>query len=251
MPSPNILKEYKKKAYYHIYNRGINRMSIFKDSRDYQVFTDYLRLSLTPTKRLVKELEQLLILNRNDFQTKQLSNAIQKGAKYQAFKNIDLLAYCLMPNHFHLVVYQRMKNGIEVLMRRVATGYAQYFNKRYHRQGPLFESRYKASHLHYDPELQALFTARYVERNPLDLVDERRASSLDRYPYSSLKYYKGGETKKPVWFNTKRLLKIFKKIKSKPNGIVEDEIAETEDYHEFVVGDSTTSLEDVRLYNAG
>lgn len=246
MPSPNSLKEYKKNSYYHIYNRGINQIVLFRDAEDYLVFIDYLHLSLSPTRHLQKELQQLLELEGSNFRTKQLNNAIQKGLKYRMYKNMDILAYCLMPTHFHLVIYQKIESGMEVLMRRIASGYSQYFNKKYKRRGSLFETRYKAANLSYDPELQVLFTARYVERNPLELPGVQN-ESLDEYSHSSLSYF-SLKSEKPIWFNTKRILDIFQKIKSGPNSIIEEEVARVDNYHSFVTKHSNYDLEEVRLH---
>ncbi|MBU1051744.1 MAG: transposase [Nanoarchaeota archaeon] len=197
-------------------------------------------MTLSPVEHLVKEREWLKKMNNPAWQINQLNNAVRQGDKHKLDRNIDLLAYCLMPNHFHLVIYQEFEKGIEILTRRIISGYTGHFNKKYKRRGPLFENRYKANHFCYDPKLQVLFTARYVERN----------SKGYEYPYSSLHYFKRrGNLKeqKPIWLNTQKLKRMFQEIKSNPNGVIEEEVARFNNYYNFVVSDLNFDLEDVRL----
>ncbi|OQX51309.1 hypothetical protein B5M47_01220 [candidate division CPR3 bacterium 4484_211] len=251
MPSPNILKDYFSNAYYHIYNRGINKQDIFKHPDDYEKFIDHFKLCLTPVQKLIEEKNELIVKKGPTRRIEQLINAINKGLKYRTDKNISLLAYCLMPNHFHLLVFQKTKDAITILMKRLVTGYTGYFNHKYKRRGPLFESRYKACHFTIDPRIQTLLTCRYIERNPL-AANIININKLHRYPYSSLQFY-GNSRKmkpvKPIWLSTLRLKRIFSKIKQSPNGPIENQIAKKETYLEFVTGDLLFNTEDVRLVN--
>src|SRR5579872_6250587 len=110
MPSRNALKIYIENGYYHIYNRGVEKRRIFEESPDYQRFVDYLKIYLTPVDILRKEnpLLRVSIVNAN------MSD------------EVNLLAYCLMPNHFHLLLKQKTKDGITKLMRQVTTAYSMY-----------------------------------------------------------------------------------------------------------------------------
>lgn len=174
MPSRNIVREFVSDSYYHIYNRGVEKRVIFTDEQDYTVFLGLLKKYLSG--------EQSSKENRHPFKSFQ--------------GEISLLAYCLMPNHFHLLVYQSTEDAITQLMRRVCTGYAMYFNNRYHRVGGLFQGRYKASLIDKDEYLHHV--SRYIHLNP----DEYRV-----WPYSSLAYYQG--RKKAQWLNTAPILGLF------------------------------------------
>lgn len=162
MPSKNIIKSYVENGYYHIYNRGVEKRRIFEESRDYERFLSYFKLYLSPVDSLRNEdpLLRLSIINSN------LSD------------QIDLLAYCLMPNHFHLLIKQKSKDAMTKLIRQVATGYSMYFNKKYERVGRLFQGVFKACLIDNDEYL--LHLSRYIHQNPKD-----RGIALADFPWSS------------------------------------------------------------------
>ena len=180
MPAKNIVKIYIKNGYYHLYNRGVEKRKIFSDNQDYKVFLSYLKIYLTPPPK--------------DQPLKRLSNHA---------KEISLLAYCLMPNHFHLLVKQRARDGINYFMRSLATKYSIYFNKKHKRVGPLFQGRYKAVNIETDEQL--LHLSRYIHTNPSDLISAR--SNLAVYPYSSYKNYLGKINQ--LWVKPQEVLNFF------------------------------------------
>src|SRR5690349_16254150 len=117
MPSRNSLKSDVEDSYYHVYSRGVNRAVIFNQPKDYVVFLGLLKRYLSPDPA------------RNE-----------NGVIYPHFYGeIDLLAFCLMPNHFHLLIYQRSQTSMQRLMRALMTSYSMYINKQYTRSGPVFE----------------------------------------------------------------------------------------------------------------
>ena len=266
MPSINQLKEYKENAYYHIYNRGVGKMAIFHKEQDYQVFLHYLRIIFSPLDVLLQELNLLQRQykesgNGSHFsrQLERMGRAVRQAERLKLWENVDLLSYSLMPNHFHLLVYQRVKNGIEMVMRRLGSGYSGYYTHKYGWAGPVMQGRYNASCLFWEPELQALAAARYIERNFLDLADyaprnnnySGNRSHLRRYyPFSSLKYYnkeiENGKSS-PIWLNTSELVNIFDETSSDPHNITEGALAGHKNYVDFVLSPVDFSLEDVRL----
>lgn len=174
MPSRNILKDDLADSYYHIYFRGGNRSRIFREPRDYekmlQLFARYL--SLKETKN-------------------------SAGISFPNYSNrIELLAFCLMPNHVHLFMYQYQQGVMTEFMRSVLTSYSMYFNKKYKRSGPLFESRYKAARITSDAYLQHV--TRYIHLNPKAWRD---------YEYSSLPYYLHQIS--DDWIDPERILNLF------------------------------------------
>lgn len=174
MPSRNILKIDVEEGYYHIYARGVNKDTIFKEDTDYHVFLNLLK------RYLSKEA-------RHD----------TYGVPYiHLYNKLELLCYCLMPNHFHLLIYQNEKGAMPTLMRGVMTSYSRYFNKKYQRRGPLFESRYKASLILNDSYLEHI--TRYIHLNPRD---------YKTYPYSSLPYYIS--TLQAEWVRPGRIIELF------------------------------------------
>jgi putative transposase len=177
MPSRNSLKEYAEDSYYHVYNRGVEKRIIFLDDDDYTVFLGLLKKYLSGDKKDANT------NNRHRFPV--IGHELQ------------LLAYCLMPNHVHLLFYQKTRDGLPKLMRRVMTGYAMYFNAKYNRVGSLFQGRYKASRINAEAYLQHI--SRYIHLNPSD---------YKTWPYSSLVYY-GGQKQTPAWLDTQPILAIF------------------------------------------
>ena len=189
MPAKNAIKAYVEDGYYHIYNRGVEKRAIFKDSQDYKVFLSYLKEYLQPPP---KPKPITLTFGQSTFKTivKPLRNYYRK---------IDLLAYCLMPNHFHLLVKQTTRNTIELFMRSLATRYSSYFNKRYDRVGSLFQGPYKAVLVEQDDYL--LHLSRYIHLNP-------GKDSPSRTTYSSYTDYLN--LTNTSWLNKNTILSYFK-----------------------------------------
>lgn len=226
-------------------------MIIFHDEQDYKVFLHYLRLIFSPLEILQEELRQIQKTQATEpvakIQIQRLQRAINKSIKYETYKNVRLLSFCLMPTHFHLLLYQTVKDGIEKVMSRLGTGYSMFFKQKYDWVGSVVQGRYSAGLLNYDPKLQPLITANYIEQNPSDLTSVKQ---IETYPYSSLQFYANQINKgqnPPVWLNTKHLLDIFAEIKSNPNNLLEEEIAQFDNYVDFVLGGVDINPEDVRL----
>lgn len=168
---------------YHIYNRGVNRVPIFEDNRDYQRFRDligyYRFIAASPRfssfKTLKKELREKIIASRKE-------------------KFVDFIAFCLMPNHFHFVLKQLKEKGISEFLRRISDGYTRYFNTKHKRIGPLFQGRFKSVLVETDEQLAHL--VRYVHINPYTSYVVRRVEDLLDYPWSSFREYLDGEEEK-------------------------------------------------------
>lgn len=112
---------------------------------------------------------------------------------------INIGAYCLMPNHFHILVQEKIEGGISKYMLKLMTSYSMYFNKKYSRTGKLYEGVFKSIHAKKDNYLKYLYS--YIHLNPAKIIDknwknkdgERKPKDLLNYvfiyPYSSLKEY--------------------------------------------------------------
>lgn len=142
-------------GYYHIYNRGHNKQAIFYDATDYQRYL----------KRLREYLEK---------------------------HEVTLLAYCLMPNHIHLMLRQDGEESIDRFIHRLHTAYTMYFNKKYEKVGAVFQGRFKAKIIDTDEYL--LHVSRYIHINPIELMHEYAqgpalGSELEMYPWSSYGEY--------------------------------------------------------------
>lgn len=84
---------------------------------------------------------------------------------------VEILTFCFMPNHIHLLVRQLKDEGITKFMRKAGTGYASYFNKKYERKGHLFQGRFRAVHIKNEEQLKNVFV--YIHTNPLSLIEPR------------------------------------------------------------------------------
>jgi putative transposase len=193
MPGKNTVKTYGPMQTWHIYNRGVDKRLIFVDPQDYSVFLAYLKACLLP------EIDE-------DFRKECIDILkIERMRSHNIHEEVELLAYCLMPNHIHLELFQKTAEGIAKLMRSVMTGYVMYFNNKYKRQGRLFQGTYKAVEVKTVPYW--LHLSRYIHLNPVDLVADYKY-----YDNSSFKYYSGTE-KIPSWLKTTTILSEFKSAK--------------------------------------
>jgi putative transposase len=194
MPAKNVIKLYVENGWYHLYNRGIEKRDIFLDEQDYKVFLHYFKRYLTQSSDLVDE--------------------IKPRFKNDLFDKIQLVSYCLMPNHFHLLVKQAEKNTIIDFMRALSNSYTHYFNQKYQRIGPLFQGAYKGILINEEPYL--LHLSRYIHLNPLEIynpaesgeVKPRTRFHLVDYPYSSYGEYLG--LRKTEWIHPDEILSFFK-----------------------------------------
>ncbi|MFZ2544652.1 MAG: transposase [Candidatus Saccharimonadales bacterium] len=174
MPTRNVVKIYVPDSYYHIYNRGWNLTEIFLDEEDYSYFERILErhLSLKP---------------RQD----------SRGREYaHFFPIIQLNAYCLMGNHFHMLVYQQNEHAIADLMKSILVAYTFYFNKKYKRRGALFESTYKAVLIRED--IQLMHITRYIHLNH---------NSYQFWQHSSYQDYLSDEPRE--YINPRPILELF------------------------------------------
>lgn len=173
MPSRHVIKQYAENSYYHVYNRGVEKRAIFLDKQDYAVFLYYLFVYLAPADTVLKHYPKL---NWN----------LRKNNLSQ---HIEIVCYCLMPNHFHFLVRQKDSNAMTKLVRQLTNGYTRYFNEKYDRVGSLFQGPFKAALIETDSYL--LHLSRYIHRNILDLPEITTWEDFEHYPWSSYQFYIG------------------------------------------------------------
>jgi len=168
---------------YHVFNRGVEKRLIFLDESDYFRFIN--NLAIFNDKKSV--------LNAQ-YHVKEIKTSDTRKPL------VDILAFCLMPNHYHLLLRQKEKDGISKFMNKIGVGYANYFNLKYERVGSLFQGTFKAVLI--NKESQFLYIPYYIHLNPLDLITmdwrENGVSRpklaiefLDSYKWSSRRDYAG------------------------------------------------------------
>jgi REP element-mobilizing transposase RayT len=145
--------------YYHIYNRGTDKRKIFTSTNEYFRFLILLCLCNSDAKVDIGDyLRQGLTLSEI-FQMKKGKNLVSIGS------------YCLMSNHFHILIREKQERGISLFMQKLQTAYTMYFNKKHNRNGSLFQGTFKAKHITKDIYLKYLFA--YINLNPIKLVDSK------------------------------------------------------------------------------
>lgn len=166
--------------YYHIYNRGNSKQKIFNDPEDYLRFISLLYISNTNENFNLYDLNRFS--NFNVYEIKIDSPIVNIGA------------YCIMPNHFHIIITEIQEGGISKFMQKLSTAYVMYYNQKYKRTGSLFEGKFKAEHAGNDRYLKYLYS--YIHLNPIKLIqkdwkesginDRKKAIEyLNMYNYSS------------------------------------------------------------------
>ena len=167
---------FENQKYYHIYNRGVAKQKIFSNQRDYKhlltTFSFYLEQS-PKTKLSIADEKEIKTIN------------ITAPKKPLA----EIIAYCLMPNHFHLLVKQLKNEGISIFMRRSLDSYTKYYNIKYNRVGPLFQGRFKTVAIENDEQL--LHLSRYIHLNPFS---SKLTDNASNYEWSSYQYYLENDT---------------------------------------------------------
>lgn len=164
---------------YHLFNRGVDRRSIFFTPRDYERFIaliEYYRFH-----HVHKSYSHYLALSLEE-------RSLFRQTLNQKPMAIDILAYCLMPNHFHILVKQKADGGIHTFLSNIANGFAKYINTKRKRVGPLYQGPFKAVLVETDEQLFHL--SRYIHLNPVvsSIVSTKE---LATYPWSSLPDYIG------------------------------------------------------------
>jgi putative transposase len=171
--------------FYHIYNRGTDKRIIFLNNFDHNRFI--LLLHVLNTNKNVKIRD---LLRSNSFE------------ELLSIKNENPLvaigAYCLMPNHFHLLLTPLIENGISKFMLKLQTSYSMYFNIKNKRNGSLFQGTFKSIRIKNDKNLKYIFS--YIHLNPAKLKDKdwknKKSKNFEiiknfilNYSYSSLREY--------------------------------------------------------------
>ncbi len=153
------------KEFYHLYNRGTDKRKIFDNKADYERFLALLYVS--------NSVEQVHLNNqRHRGSTLADRLELERGKTL-----VSIAAYCLMPNHFHLLVQERKEGGISKFMQKLTTAYTMYYNTKNERNGVLFQGKFKSEHVGEDRYLKYLLA--YLHLNP------SKYSKPEKYPYSS------------------------------------------------------------------
>lgn len=154
-------------SFYHVFNRGVEKRQIFSSEADYERFlqTMYYYQFSGPKPRFS---------THKRFRSKDFD----KNPKI-----VEIICYCLMPNHFHLLIKQLRDGGLQEFIRKSINSYTKYYNTKNKRVGPLFQGEFKATAIETDEQL--LHLSRYIHLNPYvsDLVEDPKDYNHSSYPY--------------------------------------------------------------------
>lgn len=177
---------------YHIYNRGVEKRDVFLNDQDRFRFIHDL-FEFNDEASALHLYYKLPALQSSEVRLPKIE-VRRKPRKCL----IDILAFCLMPNHFHLLLQQRKEKGISLFMQKLGTGYTNYFNKKYDRVGALFQGKFKAALV--EEESHFLYLPLYIHANPIALASHTQGENasvtnilrfLESYRWSSYQDYIG------------------------------------------------------------
>jgi len=164
---------------YHVINRGSGSQPVFLSKRDYQRFLE--TFLYYQNKNLPLKYSRFLTLSSN--QRQEILNELMKKKKFL----VEILAYCLMSNHVHLLLKQVGDKGISLFMSNLTNSYTRYFNTKNERKGSLFQGKFKAVLVESDEQL--LHVSRYIHLNPYTSYVVKNLKETANYPYSSFEEY--------------------------------------------------------------
>lgn len=200
---------------YHVFNRGVEKRNIFMDKYDYYRFIH----------DLYEFNDKNLVTNVFYYAGKNYGSPTSINRKPRKLL-VEIICYCLMPNHYHLLLRQLVDNGISKFLQKLGVGYTHYFNQKYKRSGVLFQGKTKAIFIKTDAQFTHL--SRYIHLNPVELIESdwkekgvrnwRKVNEkLEKYRWSSYLDYIGKKNfpslinKEPIlnYFNNETKYKKF------------------------------------------
>lgn len=155
--------------YYHVFNRGVDKRIIFNNSEQQNFFFKRLKLLNTTDSR------KYIANKRSRYKEQEI---VTDGKEL-----VSIVAYCLLPNHYHLLLKQLADNGISQFMQRLGTSYTMFFNQQEKRSGSLFQGKFKAKYLSGDfalPTLSAYINLNY-KHHKIDINKHLVKTSLPEY----------------------------------------------------------------------
>lgn len=169
---------------YHIVLRGIDGNLIFKNTDDYYrgIFSIY-EFNNAKSVEISKRRHKIQSAKRK---LKKIGGERVSANSDKRDKLVEVLVFCLMPNHIHLLLKQLKENGITKFMRKVGAGYGGYFNRKYSRKGYVFQNRFLAVHIKNDNQLKAIVT--YIHTNPISFIEPKWKEKGIREPKKVIKF---------------------------------------------------------------
>jgi putative transposase len=176
------LENFAPNEYFHVFSRGVSKEKIFIDDRDKARFIFLITHFQSPTRIYNVSWYTETFIKKGSFNTKE-----DKVKEILKKRNIELVAFVIMPNHFHLLVQNLDDKILSVYMHRVLTAYSKYFNTKYRKKGHVFEGPFKSVHIKNN--VQILHLSAYIHKNPKEIRGWE--NTYNKYPYSSYQDFIG------------------------------------------------------------
>mgnify|MGYP001562821630 FL=1 len=197
------IRQFENGEIYHLILRGVDGRLIFQDENDYYrgVFSLYEFNNANPVEIGKRRMKRANLKKKSGAQGSASLKMIEEAETTRRDMFVEILAFCFMPNHIHILVKQLKDDGITKFMNKFG-GYAYYFNQKYQRKGHLFQDRFKAVHMENEEQLKTTFV--YVHTNPVSLIEpgwkekgiknlEKTKQFIENYKWSSYADYIGGK----------------------------------------------------------
>ncbi len=163
--------------FYHIFNRGVARQPTFLSTYDYS----HAELALEYYEYFMPKISLSRLKDQSVERRQEVFANMSSGEK-----NVEIISYVFMPNHFHLLLKQTRENGISEFMSQFSNSYTRYFNTKHNRVGPVFQGRFKS--VLVESTEQLIHLSRYIHLNPVASAIIKEDKLFD-YKWSSLRYY--------------------------------------------------------------
>lgn len=180
-------------AYYHIFDKTIDDIMVFSSPKiAYEFISTFLYYrSSRASLRYSKYKKLVPTIKKN----------LGRLISYEKYFKVNILAYCIMPNHYHLLLKQAHYDGIQTFMANTLNSITRFYNLLHNRKGPIFLTQFKSKKIHTEEQL--IYVSRYIHTNPYASFIVKKIDDIFTYPYSSIHSYLGNNnqhiiTKKKV-----------------------------------------------------
>lgn len=176
---------------YHIYNCGAGKQRIFETSRDYNKFLEIIAYYRFKQPNRFSHIERMSASLRQDY--------FERHPETKEKERLLILAYCVMPNHFHFLIRTVPEYNPSEFMADIANSYTRYFNTKNERVGSLLQGTFKSKLVRDNGSV--INVSRYIHLNPFKSAKtnpNKELRLLDSYPYSSFRFWRKGEADKII-----------------------------------------------------
>lgn len=176
---PRRIEPFATDSYYHVFNKTIDGKSVFRSGSYSRYFLNLIKYYRSSKANIsYSKLKKLILKIRNN---------ILLQTTHKKYFNVDIVSFCLMPTHFHMLVKQKIDNGVRKFMSDSLNAFTKYFNILNDRKGPLFLPQFKSVRIRSDEQL--IHVSRYIHLNPYSSKLIQNIKDLITYRYSSFSQY--------------------------------------------------------------